>query len=248
MLPLVDDILLLQKIAEYWSREHDRVRTMIEIFDELLTAFWQNKLIIYGSSERNIIDRRRFLKTIRLHLKHPGFTIVQSRFEVPVRTTKHPDGSVDIDATCYIVLPSDENSWTADILKTAYERLATRSFEDFDDLVKPGLLALGTTREALGAYCESMPYPRPRFWFKGAEKAKSFGGRPSVMRRIETEMTRRAGMGLLAPKLREEARVLRSWAEQNIPASIQLPQVGAIENSLREVYRKLKLAASLDGP
>jgi hypothetical protein len=39
------------------------------------------------------------------------------------------------------------------------------SFEDFHDLLKPGLRALSTTREALAAYCDSMGYDRPRFWF-----------------------------------------------------------------------------------
>jgi hypothetical protein len=64
----------------------------------------------------------------------------------------HPDGSITIDNTQYIILPSDESGWTDDIIEQAYQKLATMSFEDFHDLLKPGLRALSTTREELGKY------------------------------------------------------------------------------------------------
>jgi hypothetical protein len=251
MLPLVDEILPLEEIAEYWSRELRRVRTMEEIHNELLSAFWQNKLIVYRASGGHSVDPRALLKPIRIRTEHPGFRIIETKDQLPPRATKNPDGSVDIDPTCYIVLPSDENSWTADILKSAYGRPATRSFEDFDDLVRPGLRALSTTREALGAYCDSVPYQRPRFWFDDTRTrpttksgGRSFGGRPSVMRRIEAEMKRRAERGELAPRLREEAQALRGWAERHIEETSQIPQERAIENGVRELYNQLKSADS----
>jgi hypothetical protein len=196
MLPLVDNILRLQEISEYWSREHNRVRTSIEIFDELLTAFWQNKLIVYGLSGRSPIDRLGLLKTTRLRLQHPGFTIVESKEDIPVLATRNFGGSVSIDLTFYIVLPSNESAWTEDILKNAYDALATLSIEDFDDLVKPAFRSLCTTREGLAEYCDSVPYPRPRFWYTDSEKLepRSFGGRRSVMRQITAEMKRRAAL------------------------------------------------------
>jgi len=55
--------------------------------------------------------------------------------------------------------------WTNDIREAAYRTLAAMSFEDFHDLLKPGLHALSTTREALAAYCDSIGYDHPRFWF-----------------------------------------------------------------------------------
>src|SRR5262249_8661492 len=249
MLPLVDNVLRLEEIAEHWSRELNRRRTTIEIYDELLSAFWRNELIVCEASGRRPVDRRALLKPIRLHTEHPGFTIIETEDRLRPRATKNPDGSVDVDPTYYIVLPSEENSWTADILKSAYGRLATRSFEDFNDLVRPGLRALSTTRAALGAFCESVPYPRPRFWFDdiGAREpaGRSLGGRPSVMRQIRAEMTRRAGRKELAPSLRAEAQALRSWADENIEKKLQIPQERAIENGVRDLYNRLKSAGSV---
>jgi hypothetical protein len=246
MLPLVDNILRLQEISEYWSREHNRVRTSIEIFDELLTAFWQNKLIVYGLSGRSPIDRLGLLKTTRLRLQHPGFTIVESKEDIPVLATRNFGGSVSIDLTFYIVLPSNESAWTEDILKNAYDALATLSIEDFDDLVKPAFRSLCTTREGLAEYCDSVPYPRPRFWYTDSEKLepRSFGGRRSVMRQITAEMKRRAALQHLAPRLREEAAALRLWAEENIEEKEQLPKSLSIENAIRQDYNRLKPVAS----
>jgi hypothetical protein len=61
-----------------------------------------------------------------------------------------------------------------------------------------------------------------------------------VMRQIAEEMKRRAGGGLLAPKLRKEARALRDWAEVNIEIKAQIPQVRGIENALRKPYYQLR--------
>src|SRR5260370_28204019 len=152
MLPIRDDVLQLETIAEYWSRAIEGVRTMTEIRDELLSAFWRNKLMVFGWSGEVRVDRRRFLRVIRSKSEHPGFTMVDSVEMIPPAMVKHPDGSVTVYRMKYIVLPSDESSWTDDIVAAAYRTLATMSFEDFHDLLKPGLRLLSTTREALAAY------------------------------------------------------------------------------------------------
>lgn len=126
MLPLPDTLLRLERIAEFWSREHNRVRTSFEIYDELLSAFWKNDLIVYNGSGNSQVDRLGLLRVIRLCLEHPGFVIVGSTEEIPVLTTKHPDGSVSVDPTIYILLPLDESTWTSDILETVYKTLSTR--------------------------------------------------------------------------------------------------------------------------
>ena len=244
MLPLSNDFLPLEQIAEFWSREHNGVRTSLEIYDELLSAFWKNDLIVYNRDGKSPVGRPAVLRVIRVSLEHRGFVLIESSDQIPVRATKHPDGSVSVDMTKYIVLPSDADLWTSDILETAYEILATRSLADFADLVRPGLLALSTSRQALASYCDRVPYAKPRFWYPRSDEMKSFGGRPSIMRRIIAEMKRRAEEGLMAPKLREEARALRNWAEINSDSKVQLPQVGALENAIREPYNKLKAARS----
>jgi hypothetical protein len=164
MLPIRDDVLQLEIIAEYWSREIAGVRTMAEIHDELLCAFWQNELTVFGSSGETRVDRRRLLESIRLKSDHPGFTVVEVEM-IPPGKEEHPDGSITVDVTNYVVLPSNETRWTSDICEAAYRTLAAMSFEDFHDLLKPGLHALSTTREALADYCDSVGYDLPRFWF-----------------------------------------------------------------------------------
>ncbi len=72
------------------------------------------------------------------------------------------------------------------------------------------------------------------------ENERSFSGRPSVMRRIEAEMQRRAAAGVLAPRLHEEAQFLRQWAEKHIDRKIQIPQTRSIENGIRASYRRLR--------
>jgi hypothetical protein len=44
MLPLVEAVLTLQEIAEYWSREIDGIRTIDQVYSELLSKFWQGEL------------------------------------------------------------------------------------------------------------------------------------------------------------------------------------------------------------
>jgi hypothetical protein len=243
MLPIRDYALQLEMIAEYWSREIAGIRTMPEIHDELLAAFWHNKLTVFDSRGEARADRRRLLGSIRLKSEHTGFTVVDSVQMIPPTMEKHPDGGVTVYLMKYVVLPADESGWTDDIVEAAYRTLATISFEDFHDLFKPGLRLLSTTQETLAAYCDSMGYNLPRFWFRATKDPVSFGGRPSAMRQIRAEMTRRADRHVLAPTLREEANALLIWAKTNIDEKIQLPQLRSAENALRGSYNKLRSTA-----
>jgi hypothetical protein len=66
------------------------------------------------------------------------------------------------------------------------------------------------------------------------------------MRQIIGELKRRAEEGQSAPKVREEARALRNWAEVKIEAKVQIPQVRSIENAIRDLYRQRKVVCSAD--
>jgi len=179
--------------------------------------------------------------------EHPGFTFVETPEIMPSEIEKQSDGSMIIDTTTYVVLPSDDSNWTDDIVETAYRELATMSFEDFHDLLKPGLRALSTTRDELGRYCAMKGYDLPRFWFRVTkERPVSFGGRPSVMRQIRAEMTQRAKRQILAPQLREEAKELLIWAAANIDEKMQLPDIRSAENALRKEYKRLQSADMVD--
>jgi hypothetical protein len=246
MLPISNRVLQLEAIAEYSSREITGVRTMPEIYDELLSAFWKNELAVFGSNGEKHVDRRHLLRSVRSKSEHPGFAMIESAKLLSPEIEEHSDSSVTVDLTKYIVLPSNESSWTEHILEDAYRILATMSFEDFHDLLKPGLRALSTTREAFAAYCGLKGYGLPPFWFRGSLKPVSFGGRPSVMRQIAAEMTRRAQQHVLALTLREEAVALSNWAEAHIDEKKQVPQPRSIENALRVEYNKLRSTASVE--
>jgi hypothetical protein len=142
-----------------------QVRREYAWHSELISAFWLNELMVFGPRGEPRVDRRRVLESVRLKSEHPGFTVVDSVEIIPPREEEHPDGSLTINLRGYIVLPADEARWTDDMVEAAYRILATMSFEDFHDLLKHGLRAFSTTREALAAYCESMGYDLPRFWF-----------------------------------------------------------------------------------
>jgi hypothetical protein len=244
MLPIQENVLQLSWIAEYWSREIGGLRTSAEIHHELLAGFWRGKLGLVAGDERKTLDRVTFLKCVAPKRDHSGFVLIDSREEIPPKVTTHADGSVTVDIQTYITLPSDQSRWTDDIVATACDELAKLSWEDYHDLVKPGLNALRSTRQYLASYCESAGYSSPRFWFGSStgkrNESRSFGGRPSVMRQIEEEMRRRAATRILASTLRKEAKELRIWAEVNIDAENQLPQFRSIENTLRELYKELR--------
>jgi hypothetical protein len=252
MLPIHENVLQLIWIAEYWSREINGVRTSAEIHDQLLAAYWRGELRVLGGDrdEGGLLNPVTFLKIVARERNHLGFVLVDSPEMIPPEITKHDDRSVTVDMLTYIVLPPDHTCWTPDIISSACRELSKLSIEDYHDLIQPGVLALRTTKKIFAAYCEYMDYDPPHFWFgdptRKRNKAKNFGGRPSVMRAIEAEMRRRADAKVLAPRLRQEAEALRSWAEDNVDPDFQIPQVAAIENALRERYKELVSASSAE--
>jgi hypothetical protein len=63
-------------------------------------------------------------------------------------------------------------------------------------------------------------------------------GRPSIMRKIEAEMRRRAASGQIEESLRREAEVLATWAKRAFPDE-HIPAPRSIERRLGHVYREL---------
>jgi hypothetical protein len=243
MLPIHENVLPLISIAEYWSVEVGGLPTSAETFQKLLAAFWRSRLVLVGGNGRKLINQATLLKLVARKRDHPGFELVENSEMVPSKIIES-EGLVMIDTKVYIILPSDHTRWTSDIISTACSQFANLSFEDYCESFQPGILALRCTKQSLADYCDGMSYDRPRFWFGDAastqKNAKSFGGRPSVMRSIENQMRSRAQAKSLAPTLREEATALRAWADENINDNQQLPQVRSIENALRNEYKRLK--------
>jgi hypothetical protein len=242
MLPLRDRVLRLTQIADHWARELTQIRSQADIHAELLGAFWLGSLPAVVTEGGKPYDRANLLRVINLGRgEHPGFVLVENATSVPPAVQDQPGGGALVDLTTYIVLPSDEASWTKAIIAAACQQFARVPFEEFSPLVRPALYALSATKDTLGDFCDQRGYDRPRFWFSAGDKRpRSFAGRPSVMRQIKAEMQRRAKAGQLAPKLREEATALHCWAEENISDGMQIPQVRAIENALRVEYGALR--------
>lgn len=68
---------------------------------------------------------------------------------------------------------------------------------------------------------------------------RGFSGRPSIMFKIEQEMTIRAKNKKLESSLSKEAEYLYNWASENIQNS-QIPKPASIRNALRAEYKKHK--------
>jgi hypothetical protein len=168
MLPLQYHVLPLFKIAEYWSREIDNIRDSDELFDELLASFWLDALLVTGSGGSNKVDRLAILREVSRHRVHRGFSLIESWADRP-GSEQLPSGEISIDVTHYIVLPSDDSTWSDDRVTAACGVMSTLSFDDFGDLIKPGFLAFHTTREALREFCNAMGYPVPHFWFSARD-------------------------------------------------------------------------------
>src|SRR5262252_6694632 len=153
MLPFHENVLHLAEIAEYWSRELRRVRTQREIYAELLSAFWQDQLAVVHVHNLHPIERLSLLKGINatrwLTPDHPGFALVDRAEVIPPKIEKHPDGRATIDQGVYIVLPSKDADWTDEILNAAYDQFAKIPLDDFHELLKPPIIGLGATKEAI---------------------------------------------------------------------------------------------------
>src|SRR5262249_20066216 len=106
MLPISDSVLPLWKIAEYWAQEIANVRSSDEIFHELLSSFWMDKLLVTGASGKIKVDRRAILKLVNRWRVHPGFSLIEHAEDRP-GSERLPSGEIIIDITKYVVLPAD---------------------------------------------------------------------------------------------------------------------------------------------
>jgi hypothetical protein len=231
--------LRLFKLAEYQARSMGEVRSEEDIHSELLSAFWLGELQAVNEESHSPINRFNVLDAVARTREHPGFTLVETADLLPQKVQIHPDGSVTVDSTNYVVLPKNKDDRTDEIAREALAKLAKTRFDDFADAIRPVLYGLAVRKEAYGQYCDLLELERPPFWFGQVGATRGFGGRPSAMRQIMAEMARRHKTGEIASKVREEAEFLAKWAKENLPAGIQAPQGKSIENAIRDRYHSL---------
>src|ERR1700741_3172150 len=136
MLPISDRVLPLWRIAEYWACEIANVRSSDEIFHELLSSFWLDKLRVTGASGKTKADRRAILKLVNRWRVHPGFSIIE-RAEDRSGLEQLPSGVIMIDITNFVVLPADDRAWTDKNVEAAYFEMAKMTFADFDAVIRP---------------------------------------------------------------------------------------------------------------
>jgi hypothetical protein len=176
MLPISEPVLPLWKIAEYWAREIANVRSSDEIFHELLSRLWMDELYVTGASGKIKVDRRAILNLVNRWRVHPGLSLIEQAEDLP-GLERLPSGEITIDVTNYVVLPADHAAWTDEIVEAAYSEMTKMAVADFDPGIRPGFLALCTTRAALRDYCMATGYSLPRFWFGPGDDALRWNGR-----------------------------------------------------------------------
>lgn len=182
MLPIRNEVLALDRIAEMWSKELNQMRTPADIYAELLIAFWRGELQVKIEGGKDL-DRRGFLKGISSKREHPAFLFVSSKREQKIPFTKHQDGSVTIDSRTRILLPANKKRWTKYLLEAAYEALSRIDPAGFDQSVIPALAGLATSRGDFAAFCEDAGYPLPQFWFSKRTSAKWTMGKERAVER-----------------------------------------------------------------
>ena len=240
MYPLVESSLSLDEIARHWRRSMKQRPRWEEVLDLLFKAVWGRDLVLRGSSRRER-PLEQLLRIASIVRTQPGILFYENEEDLPPEQTELENGSVTVDLRKRIYLPGDRSTWTSAITSAACESLASCALKDYEpDPVGIALRMLEVQREDFAAFCDARGYARPDFWFgpdalKG-KLPKGFPGRPSIMREIIGELHRRAAAGVLESKLLDEARTLRTWAEQNIATTSQIPGIPAIQNAIREHY------------
>jgi len=240
--PLSITSLSLSGIARHWVRDLPEKPPKAEVLDYIVQSLWRGDFETFASAGGDIISRRQTLRAVAQSAPHPGFIICPTAESVPPSTTPTGDGELIVDVTVYVVLPDEEERWSADVVEAAYKALAGCSLDAFAKSFVIGMWGQSLTRDQFGAFCDLRGHRRPGFWFRDELKpsARSFGGRPSAMRLIEVELRRRADTGLLAPTLAAEAAALVSWANDNLPANLPVPAAKSIGNALRSLYHELR--------
>jgi hypothetical protein len=151
--------------------------------------------------------------------------LVATGIEVPVSVNSKP---ILIPTELWDVLELDFEDGTANAgtLRFAGVRVRPALEHDADPGTEPGIV-----KEYAGSESDSAA--------GSMSGARSFAGRPSLMRAVEQEMRRRAKQGELLPTLGRECGALQVWAAEKFQGQ-QTPTAKAIENGLRDVYWELK--------
>jgi hypothetical protein len=106
------------------------------------------------------------------------------------------------------------------------------------------------TRRDVEEFCaKQSPWPYPQFLFPGRqENARSYPGRPSVMRAIVQHLRDLADANRLEKDLTSQARVLENWIRNELTSrwhdSFQCPTARTIENGIRSAYRWHKASSN----
>jgi hypothetical protein len=242
MYPLSDMSLSLPGIARHWVRDLRQHPPENEVLDYLIQSYFDGDFETFASPNGDIISRRQALRAVALSAPHPGFIICPTSESVPLSTTPTDDGGVVVDLNLYVVLPDEENDWSADVVEAASKVLRACSLNAFSKSFIIGMRCQSLTKDQFAAFCDLRGHRRPGFWFadQSGSPALSFGGRPSAMRLIEVELRRRAENGQLAPKITEESKALEVWARKHLPPDLPAPAAKSIANALRNLYKQLR--------
>ena len=242
MYPLPNTALPLRDLAKHWRRHVEGRPPLEEILDTLVQAFWQRTLVLCRADGERV-EREPLLQMLKAAAPHPRVLIYEDPGHPPSVKRELPDDGVTIDLRHQICLPPKASDWSDQLISEACSRLGACCWKDYSAAAQAGFIALQVSRDAFEALCLERGYERPPFWFGRESKgkaSKSFGGRPSVMRQIKAEMSRRARDGSLEPTLTQEAQALLVWATNNIPTTEQIPTIRTIANGVRSEYWKLR--------
>ena len=208
--------LSLPKISRHW---HLASYTPDEVFDILLSAFWNGEL-------ETDFERLHFLKVLRQSSDKSGITFHnEDDFNYP----KEDNGDI-IMLPHPIKLSENQGDWKESEIEKAYSTLASIKFDDYGSLIKPCIYTITVTFEQFSKYCDKKNWQYKCFWcpiiskkkpiacpkIKYIERIKSYKDKKSPSRKDDSKWAKQNGYSVTSVhKLRNNQNITpANWRQK----------------------------------
>ncbi len=128
------------------------------------------------------MTRRRGLENILYFQPHPQIHTHQDETTMSSGVIELEDGSIEVDLSTHIRLPTDPNQWTEEVIGQACSQLSTCELDAYDKVFQRGFRLQEIARSQLAECCDRTGLPRPRFWFaKGTDTGRKLTAAASTI-------------------------------------------------------------------
>ena len=152
--------LTLFQIADDWSREIQPARSLDELLNELVTAWWRGELHA-GNGPTRLKLLRALFKTSRAEIP---FWIKGEDF--PQTSWELPDGGVEVLLVPVLPIPSTQpEAWTDEECGAAYEAIAKHWRDSCFSLISPLVTGgISMFEPSFAQWIAACGHTPPEFW------------------------------------------------------------------------------------